>query len=463
MKRQVRPWWYRPRQRLRPPIAPKTGERRFIKKFLVNLAVFAVLSLALQYAELSRIGQETLDSGYDYLIRDNFKKLVLEGEEPNPISPDLRLVFFETLDYAQSYTKGYWTPRDEVGLAILNSLRRGARIVLVDFSFSGEAPTVLEGERPIDGTKTFLELLVEAAELARSNKAAILVPVVSSPPPKGYLEILGRYRDVFRPADFSAMRDSHDGKVRRLRWFSFSNDYAPILSAGLLADLIFSHVDEAAAVREAKGLLVGATAQAKLLPPAKAKALKPEEQKASSRIIFRILPRAVVAREFGSGLDASRGVVWRPRQIASNNLSEPDFTGKIVLIGSDYQENGDFHQTTFGPMAGSYILANGLNMILAGLMIEEAKGLNLALLIITGFLASVLYARFPSYMPTTLFFGVALVSPWLSSWVFIRYNFFLDVWLPALGIGAYNLIAENFDWEKIVARLSLITKFFKRR
>jgi hypothetical protein len=318
----------------------------------------------------------------------------------------------------------------------------------------------MEGDQPRDGARQFLEFLGQAAELARANKAVILVPVVSSSPPQGYMELLGRYRDVFRPATFEALRDGYDGQVRRLRWFSYSGDYAPILSAGLYAALRPGQKDEAMAVREAKGLLVGAQDQAKLLPPALAKALRPERQKASSRLLYRLLPRAVVAREFGSGPDLSRGVLWRPQQIASANLAEPNFKDKIVLIGSDYQENGDFHQTAFGPLAGSYILANSLNMVLTGRMIEEAKGLNLALLILTGLLASALYARFSSALPTVLFFGIALVSPWLSAWVFNRYGFFLDVWLPALGVGGYNMFAENVGG---TVHHHLIQRLFLRR
>jgi hypothetical protein len=429
------------------------------------LAVFAFLSAGLQYAELSRPGQEVLDQGYDYLVRANFEKAVLQGGEQNPVSSDMRLVLFDARTYQQSYTRGYWTPRDEVGLAVLNSLKRGAKIVLIDFNFTGEAPVVVQGELALDGTRKFLELLGEAAELARSKKSVILVPVVvgSAPPPKGYLELLARYRDVFRPANFEALRDKYDGQVRRLRWFSYSGEYAPILSAGLLTSLVFTQKDEARAVREAKGLLVGANIEPRLLDPVLAKALIPDRQSSSSRLIFRILPRAVVAREFGSGRDLSQGLVWLPRQVASLNLAEPDFTGKIVLIGSDYQENGDFHQTAFGPLAGSYILANGLNMILTGRLIDEARFLNLALLILAGFLASVLFARFAPFGPTMFFFGVGVVSPWLSSWVFNRYGFFLDVWLPALGIGGYNIISEYANWKLYFGREGLVRKLFRRR
>jgi len=471
MKRNIRHWkrkilhrQHKIKPRSQPAIVEPVPIAKFnFRKLFANLAIFAVLSLALQYAELSRLGQETLDRGYDYLIRANFKTAVLQGEEIAPVSPHLRVVLFEARSYQQSYTKGYWTPRDEVGLAVVNSLKRGARIVLVDFSFAGEAPVVMQGEQPLDGTRKYLEYLAEAAELARVNKAVILVPVVSSAPPKGYLELLSRYRDVFRPATFEALRDGHDGKVRRLRWFSYSGEYAPILSAGLLSSLILDQQDEALAVREAKSLLVGAQDQAKLLSPALAKALRPEEQKASSRLIYRLLPRAVVAREFGSGSDIAKGVVWLPQQIAAANLNEPDFKGKIVLIGSDYQDNGDFHQTAFGPLAGSYILANSLNMIFTGRLIEEAKGLNLGLLVLTGLLASVLYARFSSFWPNLFFFGFGSLSPWLSVWVFNRYGFFLDVWLPALGVGGYNLIVSNVNWQQVIGVQGLLSKWLRRR
>jgi hypothetical protein len=456
MKRPVKHRRLKPKPRPRPEAA--RGGRFDFSKLVLHVAVFTILSLALQYAELSRLGQETMDQAYDYLVRENFKYAVLAGSDPQPVSPDLRLVFFEAGDYKQSYTKGYWTPRDEVGLAVLNSLKRGARIVLVDFSFTGEVPVVMEGTEPRDGTRKFLEFLGEAAELARANKAVILVPAVSSSPPQGYRELLDHYSDVFRLAAFEALRDGYDDHVRRLRWFSYSGDYAPVLSVGLYAALRLGQKDEAAAVREAKDLLVGAQDQAKLLLPALAKALRPERQKASSRLIYRLLPRALVTREFGSGPDLSKGVLWRPRQIASANVTEPDFKDKIVLIGSDYPENGDFHQTAFGPLPGLYILANSLNMVLTGHMIEEAKGLNWTLLILTGLLASVLYARFSPFFPTALFFGLALVSPWLSAWVFNRYGFVLDVWLPGLGVGGYQMFAKN------VARFyHLIQKLFLRR
>jgi CHASE2 domain-containing sensor protein len=434
MKVRVKPRRPKPRPRLKTA----WGSRFNFTIFAVNLLVFFILSLVLQY---SRQGQEALDVAYDYLIRKNFQKAVLTDSEHNPVSPELKLVLFEDRDYKQSYTKGYWTPRDEVGLAILNSLKRGAKIVLVDFSFAGEAPMVMEGEQLFDGTKKFLASLTEAAELARAKKSVILVPAVSSPPPKGYLELLARYRDVFQLASFEALHDEHDGKVRRLSWFSCSGDDAPILSAALTAALLLDQEYEAA-MREAKAFLVGDQSQAKLLSPALANALRPEEQKSSSRLIYRLLPRTVVAREFGSGPDISKGIVWRPQQIASANLAEPDFNGKIVLIGSDYQENCDYHQTAFGPLAGSYILANGINMVLTGRMIEEAKAVNLALLIFTGLLTSVLYARFSPYGLTSLFFLVSLSSPWLSAWAFNRYGVFLDVWLPALGVSVCNTIVR---------------------
>jgi CHASE2 domain-containing sensor protein len=171
--------------------------------------------------------------------------------------------------------------------------------------------------------------------------------------------------------------------------------------------------------------------------------------------------------DFGRGPcqvpDLERGRVWRPGQLISANSKELDFTGKIVIIGSDYEENGDYHKTPFGPMAGSYILANGLNMLLTGRMIEEAMRINLALMVLTGLLASFLYARFRPFGPTLFFFGVALVSPWLSAWAFNRYGFFVDVWLPALGVGGYCVLAEqNTKWRLYFGRGGLFRNLLRR-
>jgi hypothetical protein len=337
--------------------------------------------------------------------------------------------------------------------------------VLVDFNFTEKAPVVIKDQKIIDGDAKYLEYLASAAELARQQRTVILVPLLTTGPttPRDYLELLSRNRDVFRPANFEAFRDSHDRKVRRFRWFTYSSDYAPILSANLLSSLIFWFAErETAATKEARGLLVGAINHSEILPENLARALQPESHKASSRLIYRLIPREVVARKFGSGPDITKGVVWLPMQVSSPNLAEPDFNGKIVIIGSDFKDNGDHHETAFGPMAGSYILANSINMVLTGHLFAESRWLNRAFLLLFGLLAAFLYARFSAFGPTVFFFVVGLLSPWLSIWVFNRFGLFLDVWLPALGVGLFNILTERANWKLYLGREGLIRKLFKK-
>ena len=445
-----------------------------LKKLFLNLAAFAVLSVLLQFAEKSQLGQRTLDKGYDYLVRRNFVHAVLERGEAEPLSPDLSLVIFDPGLYQRSYTKGLWTPRDEVGLAVLNALRRGAKVVLIDFNFQGEAPVVWQDGRAIDGNQKFLEYLGQAAELARANQAVILVPAPNpKKAPPGYLELLKRFGDVFPPADFEARRDKYDGQVRRLSWCGKSGDAAkcdirgdgPVLSAGLLSVLLIGQADKAAAVKEAQGLLDGEVDEPRLLPPALARAIKKGNQEVSSRLIFRYLPRGTI-RELKNEPhrrgDLDKGFIWWPGQLTGRN-QEPDFSGKIVLIGSDYADNGDIHQTTFGSLAGSYILANGLNMMLTGRMLKENKGLNWTLLVLTGLVASFSYTRFTIYGTTSFFAGVGLVSLWLSAWTFNRWGFVVDVWLPALGPAVYNAGATYVVWQFQHGTVAWLLTYFRRK
>jgi CHASE2 domain-containing sensor protein len=432
------------------------------EKLFWNLVAFSLLCLGMQFAELTRPGQRAIDEGYDSLVVKNYEQAVVGGRDHRPISEDLRLVLFDERAYRTSYTRGYWTPREELGRAVLNTVKRGARAVLVDFNFTEKAPVVIKEQKMLDGDAKYLEYLASAAELARQQKTVILVPLMppGPTPPRDYLELLSRYRDVFRPANFEAFRDGHDRKVRRFRWFTYGGDYAPVLSANLLASLAWTFKDqEAAAAREAKGLLVGAVNHSEILPENLARALGPDSQKASSRLIYRLIPREVVTRKFGSGPDLTKGVVWLPGQVAGPNLAEPDFKDKIVLIGSDFKENGDYHETAFGQMAGSYILANSLNMVLTGHLFAESRWLNLAFLVLIGLLASFLYARFTVFGPTVFIFSMGLVSTWLNAWVFNHYGLFLDVWLPALGLSLYNILVGRTKF--YFGRQGLIRALFK--
>ncbi|MDR2455075.1 MAG: CHASE2 domain-containing protein [Deltaproteobacteria bacterium] len=394
--------------------------------------------------EKTRIGKEAIDLGFDFLVTDNYKYSVIKGQSKEPISPDFNLIFFDENTYVNSYTKGFWTPRELLGLTIVNAIKRNAKVVLVDFNFSGQSPVVVDNGQTIDDTSRYLAYLQTAAELARKNNASIVVPLPSGArSPKGYIEILSRYRDVFKAANFSGLRDSSSGLVRRFAWYSYNADYAPVLSANLLSYLLLRHDRDSAALKEAEAAVVGAESPASELSPELIDALRPENNSISTRIIFRILPREMVRRNYGTGPDLLRGVMWLPGQVNGPNMAEPDFGGKAVLIGSDYRDNGDYHDTAFGMMSGSFILANSVNTILTGSMAERPKLVNLALLIGIGLFACYAFAYIERFIPTTIFLAFAFLTPSLSAFFFNRYGIFLDVWIPVLAVNLVNFLVDR--------------------
>lgn len=414
------------------------------KKLFWNFTVFLLFAGLLQFAEMSKWGQEALDAGFDYLARKNYEWAVLQNNDKEPVSPLFRFVLFDERTYRQSYTKGYWTPRDIVGQTLLRTVQRGASVVLVDFSFREDAPIVLEDGVAVDGSAQFIDYLKETAELCRQKKTVVILPVLQGDPAKNgqLLRILAQYPDVFRIASFKAERDSYDQHVRRFKWFEYSRDYSPILSANLMA-LFSLEKDPQQEYRyqtEAKAYLVGATPDTALLQPQLAASLQQTRRKISSRMIFRILSRAVVSREYKQGSNALRGIVWSPAQIINANAKNPDLTGKVVLIGSDFQENGDYHSTVFGDISGSYLLANTVNMVLTGKIPQENIVINLAVMLLIGFIFCFLYASFKPGVVNSVMIVLSIFAPAICSIAFNKFGLFIDVWIPLVGVGLFNTI-----------------------
>jgi hypothetical protein len=435
--------------------------------FLRNLVIFLLIGIALQFAELSLPGRKALDAGFDYLAKDNYRWAVLEGHDKVPVSTKLRLVLFDADAYTRSYTKGYWTPRDTVGLTLLNCIKLGASAVLVDFSFAGNPPLVLQDGAIIDGQAGYLRFLEAAALAAEERHALIYVPF---PDPAqntdpAYRLLLDKYRHVVRQANFNASRDGYDQVVRRFMWFDRAPDGALVLSAHLLAVLEAGVDGKLAALKaaEAKTRLEGKETGTSLVSADLAEALRPENRELSSRILYRILPRHLARKVFESG-DARLGdVLWRPDTINLTTGNKPDFSGKIVLIGSDYAPNGDFHRSAFGSLAGSYLLANSLNMLLENRMSRESRAGNLLFMVAVGFAFSFLYAAVPAFWMAALLSVFCFAVPLLSSMLFNVFGIFFDVWLPVVGIGLYNAVTGLADWKRNIAGLPLWKKIRSSR
>ena len=144
------------------------------KKLFWNYIGFLFIAFLMQFAEITQVGQKALDAGFDYLIKKNYEWAVLQKNEKNPISSNFSLVLFDERTYKRSYTKGYRTPRDTVGLTLLRTIQRCASVVILDFNFIDDAPVVLLNDEVIDGSKKFNEYFKLAAELARQKNLSLL-------------------------------------------------------------------------------------------------------------------------------------------------------------------------------------------------------------------------------------------------------------------------------------------------
>jgi hypothetical protein len=443
------------------------------KRFLWNLVLFLIIGIVLQFAELTLPGRKALDAGFDYLAKADYRWAIQENREKETVGPKLRLVLFTADDYTRSYTKGYWTPRDTVGLTLLNCIKLGASAVLVDFSFAGVPPLVLQDGAVIDGQTGYLRFLEAAAEAAAKRNARIYVPV---PDPAGnvdaaYLNLLGKYGHVVKQANFSASKDGYDQVVRRFMWFDRAPDGTLVLSAHLRAVLEAGVDERLAALRiaEAEALLEGKAdtgppaEPAPQLAPELAEALRPENRELSSRILYRILPRLLVRKVLGSGDMRLRDVVWRPDTINLTAGNKPDFSGKIVLIGSDYAPNGDVHRSVFGPLAGSYLLANSLDMLLENRLSRESRPAKLLFTAALGVAFSFLYAALPAFWTAALLSAFCVAAPMVSSALFNSFGIFFDVWLPVVGIGLYNAVTGLGNWKRNIAVLPVWQRIRERR
>ena len=459
-----------------------TGRRRLSRKTRLkmraqlkwNLAAFMIVIGLMWLIAASKGGQEALNLGLDKLVKADYKAAVLEGQDPRPVSERLRLVIFDRHSYDASYTKGLWTPRDELGHCILSLIKAGAEVVMVDFSFDTEAPVVLVGDQPRDGDASYLSSLREAAELARLNEARIIVPHPGRIKKTGhqYLEVIESYPDVFIPANFQAWQ-SPDQRIRRFSWLGYDLNSCPVLAANLTAFLAAEFKSEKTkpALREAKRLVTGLPTETNLLPSELRQALAPNRQDQSSRLIFRLLPREIVAGQWADDLEAMKkegrafsdplkGVVWRPEQL--KNSAPPSFAGKIVLIGSDYAGNGDYHQSAFGEIAGSYLLANSVNQLLTNKLSYELKWLNTVFLLVIGLAGCLIYAALPLGPASLIFFVSPFAAAFISKWIFIHYGVFFDVWLPFIGVGLCNTIVSWRNWRTYWGGSGLLQKFLKR-
>lgn len=436
------------------------------RRFKISLIVLVGVLIWLASMESGFTGRLLLDKALDFVVRRDYEYAVIKGHEAQPVSNKLDLVIFDRWTYETSYTHGYWTPRDEVGLTVLNALKRKAKVIVLDFDFARSSPVVWNRGRLIFGDGLYIRYLQQAAAEARQNQAVIITPLATErpvPAQLAYRNWAEANSDVVIPASFKALRSGLGPELRRFVWFDYDQHIAPVPSASLTSLIVanYSGTERDAAIIEAKKRLIGLTPDTDLLPDRLKESLRPGQQEPGSRLIYRILPRETVKREFGSGPDIVSKKVWRPSQVNNPNFDLPNFENKVVLIGSDYKHNSDYHQTAFGELPGSYILANSINMILNERISQESLVINWGFMILVGLLACWAFSALNYFGATVLFFVSSLGLRSVSAWIFFRYGLFFDVWLPFYSVGLVNTLMALNKWRTFLGGQGLIHKIIQ--
>ncbi len=152
---------------------------------------------------------------------------------------------------------------------------------------------------------------------------------------------------------------------------------------------------------------------------------------------------------------------WQPRQTAglflvsipAHQVTEAAASGKplsgglldgrVVVIGSSFEDSGDLHPTPLGPMPGSLIIVNAIHSLARYGQIQPlpfwAKLLGVVLLIA---ILSLAFAVFNSFWGM-LISGIALIAGLLPvSFLLFRHGIWVDFALPLSAVQLYKMAVE---------------------
>jgi len=413
------------------------------RRFLVNLIWAAVVAALLHLAPYSKMGQQLLNETYDYLVKKDFQNTVIERGDKEPVSDAIRLVTFDRSAYAYEKSPGgdFWTPRKTLGETIIRALKLGAKVVVADIEV--DKPVPIEDEN-----RDFLELLEQAADIAKQNDAVIILPRTgeecSSVPHSGYAcqfyDLLNRNSDVIKQGTPGIFRNPSDSKVRHFRLYEKDGKGKPILSMSVLAAVYqwYGREEGNNILRQAQAEL-GDDSWSEILisAPEGMEPIRIRRQDAKSECLparykFRIVP--------------DPGLLFDMARTSAELLdTEPDsdiYCRKTVIIGSVHEELGDIHSTPVGDMPGLFLLANGVNLFLKGEQIHEISPeyrylIELILIILS---ALVFLDRNPTLAALTLTGILFVLHKLLSVHFFTNWGLFLDFWLMIIGIGIFENI-----------------------
>ena len=437
--------------------------------FIKNICWGLGIVIMLQFADNTGIGQDMINKAHDVLVMKDFKKEVLESNDQNAISNDIRMIVFDKETYEHKKYPGgkYWTPRKLLGNALIKTIEKGATVVAVDFTLEKPVPATCVNEKCVDENALYLNLLQKAADIARKKNCVIIIPKIkpennATDYTKAYHRLIEGNSDVMISGNPLIYKNSQDKIVRHFNFFQTSKSHDIVFSVPVLAAIYHwfgkekgdEFIQKAKAEIKAKKEI--SLIQSNYNTMQKIQLFYQDSQKEclAARYKFRILPKKVIHEKFGGGKIPS-DLVIQPFIVLNPYFDQKRIKGKIVVIGSDYPDFGDIHQTPFGKIAGVYLIANVMNMFMMGDQVKEIHFvLKFSILLVWIVIASLLYTHL-NHILSFLILIVLLISintP-VSVWIFSKWGIFMDFWLPVSIMG----IRENIE-STINFFLSIISK-----
>jgi hypothetical protein len=432
-------------------------------QFVKNMCWGIAIAIILQFSYNTGIGQDMINIAHDFLVEADYRQNVLKGTGQNMISNDLRMIVFDKETYETNDFPGkcYWTPREFLGKTIIRSIEMGATVVAIDFSLEKPVPFTCMNGKCVDENSIYLTLLQQAAEMARKNNSVIIIPQISHKQneniyAKAYRSLIEKNSDVLIQGIPKIYCNSNDLMVRHFNFFfQPSKKHEPIISVPVLATVHHWYNNNKEKADTIIQQLTSEIKDNKKITPVNSPSNQEQniqlfyqqsnKECLAARYKYRILPEQIIHNRFGGGNKPS--IVINPSILLDKYIDRQRIQDKIVIIGADYSNFGDVHRTPVGNIAGVYLIANAMNMLLMSDQIKEFHFVfKFSILLVWIIIASLLYTHLPKNwsFPILILLLLSINTP-VSVWLFSKWGVFMDFWLPISIMGIVEFMEPTIS------------------
>lgn len=429
-------------ERLREHLDPRRFPAAKRSRFLVYLAVGALIALSLRVVARTAWGEGNLNWAFDRFILD---EAITAAASP---ASDARVAFID-IDYENCKAWGdpLFTPRDRIARMIRAARLGAAKVILLDVLF----------EYPDYDPRTDAALRAELEAFAASTSDARLVFPVRLDM-KGMLrrnlfdDLIDAYPDRFFRGLPSLSATPDDRVVRHWKLFGRyhprgSKEWRIIWGTPFLGAVLAAGALDALRPLEPRILARAAGDDEHFTLPLESERrirLSPRNTDYYlQRIRFHLIPPGVLPGRPEGNL---RPV--KPPE-ADALLDSPEaarafFEGRVVVVGVSNPEAGDVHSTPIGDVPGLYIMGNSVDTVLSGEQPLASSGWSEALLeALAVLLGAYVFVHLPNLV-AQLALAATLLSLFggASLWYFKRTGVFLNFVFPMIGMQALALFRE---------------------